>query len=436
MDSTDFVQHGWYVGTFVYCLIAGLLPFLSTEAFLLWLAVAAAPDDVLPLFVTACVAHMLAKSLVFAAGRGVVRLPRARDHAALEAVQRRMGAGGGSVTLVFASAVTGLPPFYWLSLAAGALRWRFVPFFLAGLAGRVVRFGAVMLLPQGLDLRALVLAVGPWNLALAALTGLLAGAHASTWGMYKDSPYEGFALKKYVRSMGLGVGLALGWELLLRLDLDQASMRLLLFGLTYAAERAVAELYKACCRDVDHSKYTIPMQHAVGGRVVESRALRVAAAGVWVAVLVLIASGVHALQLRPERLEPGIAVLLLGALGGLISAVGGALKNARTEGFDPLKFLRSPALSLLWSLAVVDLTTDYLLIASSSLGFTIATIETYKTFFAPHHPSDKWSRRELQPPHLVAWRRRFTPVFLAIWIVLVGHVAWAWTQSFRLTAGV
>ena len=30
------------------------------------------------------------------------------------------------------------------------------------------------------------------SMGIALAIGLLAGAHTSTWGMYKDCPYEGF----------------------------------------------------------------------------------------------------------------------------------------------------------------------------------------------------------------------------------------------------
>ena len=47
-----------------------------------------------------------------------------------------------------ASAVTGLPPFYAISVAAGVLRLRFVLFFALGLAGRTLRFAAVFVVPR------------------------------------------------------------------------------------------------------------------------------------------------------------------------------------------------------------------------------------------------------------------------------------------------
>jgi membrane protein YqaA with SNARE-associated domain len=53
-------------------------------------------------------------------------------------------AGGPLVGL---SALTGLPPFYLLSIAAPALGVRFRTFLVMGLAGRLLRFGALVLLP-------------------------------------------------------------------------------------------------------------------------------------------------------------------------------------------------------------------------------------------------------------------------------------------------
>ncbi len=41
------------------------------------------------------------------------------------------------------------------------------------------------------------------------LVGAWTGLHAATWGAYKDSRFEGFRLSKFVRSVLLGVGVAL-----------------------------------------------------------------------------------------------------------------------------------------------------------------------------------------------------------------------------------
>lgn len=59
--------------------------------------------------------------------------------------RERQGRGQGATvgSLVFASAVTGVPPFYGVSLATGALGMRLRSFVLNGFGGRLVRFGAI-----------------------------------------------------------------------------------------------------------------------------------------------------------------------------------------------------------------------------------------------------------------------------------------------------
>ena len=61
------------------------------------------------------------------------------------------------------------------------------------------------------------------------------------------------------------------------LDPRRAADLVVLFGATYAVERALAEIYKTFLRDEDQSKYFIPMQFAVFGKVVRSRGARLLA---------------------------------------------------------------------------------------------------------------------------------------------------------------
>jgi membrane protein YqaA with SNARE-associated domain len=150
MDFELVRESGWFVGTFGYCLAAGLIPFLNTEAFLLWLAVSGPRAELLPLLLVACLGHMVAKSALFGAGRGIFRKPVSFENPRFERVRVALAGRAGSTWFTFVSALTGFPPFYWFSLAAGVLRWRFVPFLIGGLAGRAVRFAAVLYLPQGL----------------------------------------------------------------------------------------------------------------------------------------------------------------------------------------------------------------------------------------------------------------------------------------------
>ena len=112
---------------------------------------------------------------------------------------------------------------------------------------------------------------------LAAAVGLIAGIHTATWGMYKDAPHEGFSGRKYARSIVLAAVIAVVIAGAWGLDPRRAADLVVLFGSTYAVERALAEIYKTFLREEDQSKYFIPMQFSVFGQVVRSRSARLLA---------------------------------------------------------------------------------------------------------------------------------------------------------------
>ena len=262
------------------------------------------------------------------------------------------------------------------------------------------------------------------DLWVALLIGLFSGAHTSTWGMYKDSPHEGFTWPRYFRSIVVSALAALGWQLAVGFDLASAAARVVLFGLTYVTERWLVELYKGYLREEDQSKYFIPMQLHVMGRVVSSRRVRWSVAAGLVALILVIAWGLTTLQ-RESSLTPLAAVLLVGSVGGWLSAFGGAFKDAPIEGFETLKFFRSPLVALLWSLLVALFTPEYLFIALCGLGYTVASIETYKTFFFPNKPRGKFAGKPILYPRLLSWRYRFAPFYAAIWLAVIANIALA-----------
>jgi hypothetical protein len=266
------------------------------------------------------------------------------------------------------------------------------------------------------------------NVAIALAIGLLAGAHTSTWGMYKDSPHEGFTWPKYFRSTVISAIIALVWQAVVGFDLTTAWPRVVLFGLVYCTERGVVELWKGYLREEDQSKYFIPMQLHVMGRVVTNRRTRWTVAAVLALVVILIAWGLTALQRANTGMPPWAVVLLIGSIGGWLSAFGGAFKDAPIEGFETLKFFRSPVIALLWSALVACLTSNYLHIALCGLGYTVATIETYKTFFFPNKPRGKFAGKPILFPRFLTWRYRFAPLYAAIWVAVLVNIALAFSQ--------
>ena len=257
-------------------------------------------------------------------------------------------------------------------------------------------------------------------LVTAAVIGLLSGAHSAIWGMYKDSIYEGFGLVCFVRSFVVGAIAAVGIQLAIDLPLPSASAVVILFGLAYAAERGIIEVWKTFIREEDQSKFFIPMAFSIGGVPVASRAHRMAAGAGYVAAVALALFGIA----RLDRGDPAPASLLASALVGLIVgviiAIGGAWKDAPKEGFQTVKFFRSPIMAMVCATGLSALSDSYLQIAVASIGFERAAIETWKTLLARQTAPGKFYGKPELHPEMRVYRRRGVPVFLAIWAFVLG----------------
>ena len=108
-------------------------------------AAAAVPLGDRFLLVVACtVGQMIAKVSLYACARWLpARLPQRaikRLDKASEKFKRMERVGW---TLILASAFLGFPPFYVISLLAGAVRMNFVGFVIPGFVGRFARFGVI-----------------------------------------------------------------------------------------------------------------------------------------------------------------------------------------------------------------------------------------------------------------------------------------------------
>ena len=253
---------------------------------------------------------------------------------------------------------------------------------------------------------------------LTVLIGLAVGAHASTWGMYKDAPHEGFTWPKYLRSIVLCAVLAVPVAHLFDVFPLEPAGAVILFGCIYSMERAILEAWKTFFRAEDQSKYTIPMQLAVFGKTVGSRAARFL-----FGVLYLAAITGGLLLLRSYHPGPDTSPLFLavtiGALGGWYSAFGGAWKDAPIEGFQLFKFFRSPLIAAGFSYLLLRLGATPVQGVFGAIGYTVATTETYKTFFFPTKPRGKFANKPVLFPDWLAKRQRFVPLYVAIWMLIV-----------------
>ena len=256
------------------------------------------------------------------------------------------------------------------------------------------------------------------SIGLAATAGVLAGMHAAIWGMYKDALYEGFATARFLRSVILGALCGVGVQALLQLPLPNLGSFVVLFGLAYATERGIVEVWKTFLREEDQAKYTIPTRLTIRGVPVQSRVARLAAGVGYVAAIGLC-------LLITAHLEPGGSpmdsiprIAIVGLVAGTIIAIGGAWRDAPMEGFDAVKFLRSPLIALAVAVALSWFTDSYFQMTVAAIGYERAVAETYKTFCLPSHTCGKFAGKPVLFPDVYSRRRQFVPVFAAIWVLV------------------
>ncbi len=260
------------------------------------------------------------------------------------------------------------------------------------------------------------------NIFIALIVGLAAGVHTATWGMYKDAPHEGFTWSTYSRSVIAGMIYGPVLAYFFEMDLSYPGTIFILWGAVYAIERLTMEVYKTFIRDTDQSKFSIPMQLSAFGKPVESYPARLAFGALYVGAVAALTYGVYLLnQSHHSGNHNWNAFLLLlpCSVMGWVSAFGGAWKDAPIEGFETFKFFRSPSVAYFFAF-IGSLFTDHLvLITAVSIGLTIATIETYKSFFFLDRPRGKFQGMPVHFPEWLTKRKKFVPVYTAIWIGVI-----------------
>lgn len=140
---------GIYLATLIISVLSGLVPVVNGELYLIGaILVTGDPAVALVLAVIVAVGQMIAKIGLYYVARGATELGRStRLGDKLERAQLLVERWKHKpLTLLAVSAVTGLPPFYLVSLVAGVVKIRLATFLVLGLAGRVIRFVALALI--------------------------------------------------------------------------------------------------------------------------------------------------------------------------------------------------------------------------------------------------------------------------------------------------
>ena len=136
--------------TSVVCFITGFVPTVGTEVFLVVLALKTHGFELLTLIVIAASAfQMLSKVIIYYLGFGVIGyLPKSLKEKIDNLSHKYSQKSLTNRSLIFISALIGVPPFYIINILCGAFKVPFNLFFSMGLLGTFIRFAFVVFLPH------------------------------------------------------------------------------------------------------------------------------------------------------------------------------------------------------------------------------------------------------------------------------------------------
>ena len=145
----DLTPLAIYGITVLYCLVGSLIPIFNTEAYLMAAALFLAPELRLPLVLIATLCQMLGKGLVFLSGKGLIHLPLRRYDDKIERIRKKFEKWKNKPDLfLMVSSGTSIPPFYFVSIFYGMLKYNYFRYMLFGFIGFGLRFAFVSYLPK------------------------------------------------------------------------------------------------------------------------------------------------------------------------------------------------------------------------------------------------------------------------------------------------
>jgi membrane protein YqaA with SNARE-associated domain len=146
------MQGIWWVAfaSYAVAVASALLPWVNAEVLMLAVVPAArTPCQLGVLVALVTLGQMTGKSIIFWMSRRATIPRAARLQKAVDAWRRRLSEHPRSaVAVMLASATLGVPPFYIVAMAAGALDVAFGRFLAIGTACRLVHFALVALSPH------------------------------------------------------------------------------------------------------------------------------------------------------------------------------------------------------------------------------------------------------------------------------------------------
>jgi membrane protein YqaA with SNARE-associated domain len=149
LDATAATALGIIAATVGYCVASAMIPLLNTELYLVGVAAVTADSLRVPLVIAATLGTLVGKGTMYVAADRLMTRASPTAQGRVERVMAWLrGHRAATWPVVALSAVTGLPPFYAVTVACGLLRIGLLPFIVVSGVGRAIRFGALIFAPS------------------------------------------------------------------------------------------------------------------------------------------------------------------------------------------------------------------------------------------------------------------------------------------------
>jgi|WetSurMetagenome_2_1015567.scaffolds.fasta_scaffold99183_2 membrane protein YqaA with SNARE-associated domain len=140
---------GVFLSCFLLSIVSALVPWVNGEVVLLAsTAIAHSPWQILSVVLLTSAGQMVGKCVLYWTARRAIPVRSVNLRQSIAIWKQRFSSSPAKpLSLVFISSTLGIPPFYILTVMAGFLQLKFVPYLLLGSLGRVIRFGLLAVIP-------------------------------------------------------------------------------------------------------------------------------------------------------------------------------------------------------------------------------------------------------------------------------------------------
>jgi membrane protein YqaA with SNARE-associated domain len=138
-----------YLFTALLCLLTGYIPSISTEIVLAGLGLTITAKQILPLAFIGAVTQSIAKLHLYFLAKKIIPCLKFKSRRKLVKLKHRFTQHQSlSISIIFFSSLTGLPPYYLINLLCGLLNTGWLIFIALGFTGMFIRFSICLACPQ------------------------------------------------------------------------------------------------------------------------------------------------------------------------------------------------------------------------------------------------------------------------------------------------